>query len=360
MKPVQVSVMMPAYNAEAYIGDAIESVLAQEFADWELIIVNDGSTDQTASVVRRYADPRIRVINQPNGGEAAARNTALDYMQGQYIAFLDADDLWRPHHLALSVAYLQTHPEIQAMYTDGNFCDQDGRAQWPLSDYRRGPFEGWIFPEIVRASDVLGPPVCVVLQRSVIEANAFRFDPEIRVIGTDWDFMTRYAEVASFGYLPEKTILYRIHQANMTLHTNPNGRALSWARCREKAIHLQRFVECPADVRVAVYYDLLVNLLHNYPQRQQAILNGAEFSMLPAAQQARLLRLMAGRALSSGNYDLKTLKAWVQRARGLNPSDWRAHVLGAIVEASPSLGRVLLRAAKRYSSEAIWPLPFQS
>ncbi len=99
MEPGLVSVMMPAYNAERYIRPAMESLLAQTYSRWELIVVNDGSKDATAAIARSFDDPRIRVIDQPNGGEASARNTALRTMRGEFVAFLDADDAYLPEHL---------------------------------------------------------------------------------------------------------------------------------------------------------------------------------------------------------------------------------------------------------------------
>jgi glycosyltransferase involved in cell wall biosynthesis len=99
-----VSIMMPAYNAEAFIAQAIESVLAQTMTDWELIIVDDGSTDGTPAVTDRYQDPGIRVLRQPNGGESIARNTALQHMRGSLVAFLDADDVFLPSTAMATIA----------------------------------------------------------------------------------------------------------------------------------------------------------------------------------------------------------------------------------------------------------------
>ena len=92
---------MPVYNGELFIEQALDSLLAQSFQDWELIIVDDGSTDSTPFILNRYAvDPRIRVIRQNNAGEAGARNTGLDNMKGEYMAFLDADDIYLPSALS--------------------------------------------------------------------------------------------------------------------------------------------------------------------------------------------------------------------------------------------------------------------
>ncbi|HAP03774.1 MAG TPA: teichuronic acid biosynthesis glycosyl transferase, partial [Lachnospiraceae bacterium] len=92
----KVSIITPCYNGAKYIGETIESVLAQDYKDWEMLIVNDGSSDNSAEVISSYAekDPRIRLINQPNGGSANARNNGIRQATGRYIALLDADDLW--------------------------------------------------------------------------------------------------------------------------------------------------------------------------------------------------------------------------------------------------------------------------
>ncbi|GIV76503.1 MAG: hypothetical protein KatS3mg050_0897 [Litorilinea sp.] len=335
-----VSVMMPAYNAETYIGMAIESVLAQTYPHWELIVVNDGSADGTGPVAESFADPRVRVYHRPNGGEAAARNFALDQMRGEFVAFLDADDLFLPEHLALTVAHLQRHPEHGGVYTDGHYCDGAGVRLEKLSSHRRGPFTGDIFAEVVRASDVFGPPICVVLRRQVVVAHDLRFDPEI-VIGPDWDFLTRFAAVTHFGYVDQATCRYRVHQTNVTVRTDARRRALYLARCREKAIHLPRFAECPVDVQVAAFYDLLVEQLAGYPERQSQATAWPQFALLPRNEQARLLRLMASQALLRRG-DRQAVARWLAEARRLNPADVQAALLSAFFQFNPRLCRLLL------------------
>ncbi len=114
-----VSIMMPAYNAEQFLAEAMESVLAQTYSNWELLVVNDGSTDDTAVIAAQFTDPRIQLIHKENGGESSARNMALEHSQGAFIAYLDADDAWLPHHLETLAGYLQAHPERDAVYADG-------------------------------------------------------------------------------------------------------------------------------------------------------------------------------------------------------------------------------------------------
>ena len=109
MKQNLVSIITPMYNAEKYVAQTIESVLAQTYSDWEMIIVNDGSKDNCAEIVKEYTqkDKRIKLINQPNSGSASARNNALRNAVGQYICFLDADDLWDNNFLEKQINFLK-------------------------------------------------------------------------------------------------------------------------------------------------------------------------------------------------------------------------------------------------------------
>ena len=108
----QVSIIIPTYNRADTIMRAVDSVLAQTFSDWELIIVNDGSTDNTAELLTGL-DSRIKIINQPNGGVTTARNTGLRHASGEFFAFLDSDDQWRNYHLELCLTFFNAHPQAK-------------------------------------------------------------------------------------------------------------------------------------------------------------------------------------------------------------------------------------------------------
>ena len=118
VNPPAVSVILPAYNAEVFITEAVESVRAQTFSDYELIAVNDGSTDRTGEILDDLAKgfPAMRVIHQENKGLAGARNAAIAAMRGEYIALLDADDLWLPEKLQRCMDYLREHPDESEVY----------------------------------------------------------------------------------------------------------------------------------------------------------------------------------------------------------------------------------------------------
>lgn len=128
MKDTLVSIITPLYNGERFIAQTIESVLAQTYTDWEMIIINDGSTDRSEEIVRQYTDcdPRIRLYSQPNGGSAAARNNGIRRAEGRYIALLDADDLWEPFFLESQLALMREHNAL-LVYGSHKRIDETGR-----------------------------------------------------------------------------------------------------------------------------------------------------------------------------------------------------------------------------------------
>ncbi|HTP29385.1 MAG TPA: glycosyltransferase family A protein, partial [Anaeromyxobacteraceae bacterium] len=121
-KPPVVSVVIPAYNAEAYVAAAVDSVLAQSFRDFELIAVDDGSSDSTGARLRAYRDS-LRYIRQPNGGVSRARNRGVEESQGRWVAFLDADDVWLPGKLGKQMGALRDRSDCRACYTAVTVAD---------------------------------------------------------------------------------------------------------------------------------------------------------------------------------------------------------------------------------------------
>src|SRR2546426_189289 len=130
--PSCVSVVIPVYNGEQYLADAIQSVRDQTYQNVEVIVVDDGSTDGSADVAKKFGEA-IRYVHQSNGGVGKARNTGIAAARGAYLAFLDQDDLWLPDKLAVQVAYLDSHPEVGAVYCQ---CQVMGNAEL-RSDHMR-------------------------------------------------------------------------------------------------------------------------------------------------------------------------------------------------------------------------------
>jgi hypothetical protein len=221
--------------------------------------------------------------------------------------------------------------------------DERGARLTSLQSRRRGPFEGRIYEEVVRASDVFGPPGCVVLRHGLVSTHQLRYDRRI-VIGPDWDFFIRYAALATFGHLGERTYLYRVHQSNITAQVDQTRRAAYLALCREKALGMSSFGACTVETRAAVFYDLLVNLLRGRSDRRALMLDSGPFSALPSKEQARLLRLTAAEAMTHRDADDAAIGRWLDRAASLDRRDWRAAVLAGLHRLSPALCGRLVRA----------------
>jgi hypothetical protein len=239
------------------------------------------------------------------------------------------------------VGYFLQHAQVDGVYTDGFYIDQAGNRLQTLSSRRRGPFQGNLFEEVVYGSDVFGPPACVVLRTNLISKYGLRFDENI-VIGPDWDFFTKYADLAIFGYIDQITCLYRLHTSNISIRTGLEKRAFEHAKCRINAIRMKNFNNCSLKVRVGVFYDLLVKLLIDFPQQQMEITQWPEFTSLPQKEQARLFRLIATKSMTYGK-DQSHLPYWLDKSRRLNPTDWRAMLLSLIFLIHPKLLRMLLR-----------------
>lgn len=149
-EPQLISLIMAAYNEEKYVEEAIRSVLDQSYPHWELIVVNDGSTDRTADIVSGFSDPRIRLFNQANAGIGSARNLALKHVRGTILGILDADDVLPENSLAARVALLESNPEVDIV--DGLMIEMDETLTRKLRTFRP-TFRGVPFQELVRLSE---------------------------------------------------------------------------------------------------------------------------------------------------------------------------------------------------------------
>lgn len=335
-----VSVLMPAYNAERFVCAAITSVLTQSYSAWELVIVDDGSTDATPEAVQSFADVRIAVVRQDNQGEAAARNRALSEARGQFIAFLDADDIYLPSALEKMVDHLNNAPNVDVVYSDGYYCDEHTRPLMRLSDHRPGLYVGNILEPLVLSSSVIAAINCTMTRKSTIDRHGVRFDPTM-VIGPDWDFWIHLARHACFAYLDVPTCMYRVHQMNITKRAGIRRRNDDLVRGRLKIMNSDWFSTLSLATRRQFFYNLLVELLGDEPDQQRFVLSMQPFRVLPPAVQAELLRLIASSYLSrrkETEFSVRCLK----ESLDLQPSDRKGRVLFALARSSPSSAAALL------------------
>ena len=202
----RVTAIVPVYNGAATIAEAIDSALAQSYRDLEVIVVNDGSTDATAEVLRRY-EGRIKVIDRKNGGIAAARNTGVAVTQSEYLAFLDCDDIWAPTMVERTVAALDDNRDCVLAYTNCAVIDSDGH------DLRSALVGAGVdhAPTLDEMLSRLWPimPSAVIMRRSIFDACG-GFSEEFRSYGfEDVIFWLRVREEGAFHYLPECLVKWR-------------------------------------------------------------------------------------------------------------------------------------------------------
>jgi len=206
----KISVIIPTYNRAAYLPDAIESVLAQSLRDYEIIVIDDGSTDVTRRVLQPWIDAgQIRYIRQENRGVSAARNRGIAAARGGYIAFLDSDDLFAADKLEKQAALLDADPGVGLAHGGFRRVDMDGRL---LAERDTSGLDGNVYPKMLLDWSVLIPPSCVMLRAAVL-AETGGFDPAMRW-GEDIDLWRRVARRYRFAALPEILTTMRVHAEN--------------------------------------------------------------------------------------------------------------------------------------------------
>ena len=208
MKIPRISVLMPAYNSEQYIAEAIESILNQTFTDFEFIIINDGSTDNTAKIVKEYAkkDKRIKFIdNEQNQGFIATLNQCLDIATGKYVAKMDSDDISLPDRFSAQVEFLDSNP-------DYGMCGA-GYETFGVKRYTV------LNPEYVGVLDFLRGCITTIFmaRRDIIEQNHLRFNKEY-FAAEDYDFYVRFVRVSKIYNIQRVLYKYRLHQSSAS-HT---------------------------------------------------------------------------------------------------------------------------------------------
>ena len=213
MKPL-VSIIIPSYNARPWVCEAVDSVLAQTYPDYEIIVVDDGSTDGSGELLRQRYGKQIRYVYQVNRGLSGARNTGLDHADGAYIQFLDADDLLLPEKLERQVAFLEDHPEIGIVYS-GCLCFYESQPEKHFPSPRQSRYcSGHILAQMVEGG-FIRPHMPLVRRSCINRVGRFK---EYLTSAEDYDFWLRTARAGIlFHYLGgEPLVLYRVRSDSMS------------------------------------------------------------------------------------------------------------------------------------------------
>jgi len=207
----KVSVIIPTYNAGKFVREAVDSVLNQAYEDYEIIVVDGGSVDNTRELLSSYGE-KIRFIRQTDRGVAAARNVGILNSKGEYVAFLDADDQWLSQKLKLQVKYLDEHPAVGLVFSDA-WCITGGE---PLpSDFHfvkrtsqiSKPFSGKVFDKLFVRNFI--PCLSVLVRRTCLDKVGL-FDTDLS-LAEDYDLWLRVARITSVHYIDQPLAIYRKH-----------------------------------------------------------------------------------------------------------------------------------------------------
>jgi len=224
--PMKVSVVIPTYNRGTLVRQALCSVLFQTYQKFEIIVVDDGSTDQTSQEIKPLlADRRVRYLKQEHAGVARARNKGIESASGDLISFLDSDDLWKPYKLEYDINFLRNHPKVGAVFGDlekqngeefiYSFMRATARFSKLLSP---APLPGGMIIDartmyLFLLQEVPIKPTALTIRREALNL-AGRFD-ESFVSGEDWEFLLRLARVTQFGYIDRPLAVLRVSQDSL-------------------------------------------------------------------------------------------------------------------------------------------------
>jgi glycosyltransferase involved in cell wall biosynthesis len=204
----KVSVVIPAFNTETFIAHTIQSVFDQTYLDYEIIAVDDGSTDRTVEVLRRFV-PRVKVLTKANAGPASARNLAIQNSTGEYIAFLDSDDLWVADKLEVQTAFLDRHPHIGLVFSEALMFSEEDRQRRIQS--KIGFTANPTFSFLLLGNYI--PNSSVVIRRDCVEKVGLLNES---LIGTeDHEYWMRIARSFPIAGIPKPLVYYRIREGNL-------------------------------------------------------------------------------------------------------------------------------------------------
>jgi glycosyltransferase involved in cell wall biosynthesis len=211
-----ISIVMPVYNRQEYVGATIESILAQKYTNWELWVMDDGSDDGTPAIVKKQvaADPRIRYVAHPHIGiTGKLKNEGIALSGGDLVCFMDSDDLWPPQKLSRQLEAMRKYPEAGFSFTNGyNFRQTTGIVESYFYNQRQGEYYGDFFKEVCTGETGIRFPTLMVWKHALTAENAF----EERRVFSDFSFIANLAEHYKGVAVYELLLQRRIHEGNAT------------------------------------------------------------------------------------------------------------------------------------------------
>lgn len=213
-QPPRTSVIITSYNYAEYLPVAMASVLSQTDQDLELLVVDDGSTDDSVAVAQTFQDPRVVVLAGSHRGIGSTRNRGVRVARGRYIAFLDADDLWTPDKLTVQCRWLESHPHTGCVYSRFGVIDVDAQILSRGHSCFGSKPSGWILRQLL-VGNCIGTPSTICVRRELFERERLRFD-ETDTFAEDWHFYLSMACRTEISYIPRTLAYHRQHARNIS------------------------------------------------------------------------------------------------------------------------------------------------
>lgn len=262
----KVSVIIPTCNRARYLVDAIDSVLNQTYQDFDLIIVDDGSTDDTREAVKKYAGLKVRYFYKENSGISSTRNFGIKKAESEFIAFLDSDDMWYPDKLFLQVEYLNKNSHIYLCNTDVEFINGEKQTLGYSNRRQKHPVDGMIFKYVFKHHGVVMSSI--VIRRKVFEKIGM-FDENLP-IGEDTDLFLRIARSFGIGLIAQPLMKRRIHNMNISKDVNTHSYRLRVIKkiLEQEEKFTKENKKLINDVSVGIYVDYIEDLLQDNKFKQ--------------------------------------------------------------------------------------------
>lgn len=257
-----VSVVIPTYNAAELLPEAVESVLSQTYRDFEIVVVDDGSTDETPAVMEEYAED-VRYIRKENGGSASARNRGIEEARGEYVAFLDADDRWRPAKLETQMDAHAADPTLAWSYTGARLVDHETEEILFRKCQTRRRYGGDILRKLLRGNFVT--PSTTLIERRVFDEVGTFDESSLHRISEDWDLWLRIAARYPIKYIDEPLVEMRQHTGRKTQTMDLDAALESRLAIINKAV--ERTPERLGDLHDVARADLYVRIGRKWMSR---------------------------------------------------------------------------------------------
>ncbi|NJL09745.1 MAG: glycosyltransferase [Calothrix sp. SM1_7_51] len=266
----KISVIIPAYNSAKTIKETINSVLSQTFTDFELIVINDGSQDETLAIVQQITDSRLKVFSYSNQGANISRNLGFSHAIGEYISFLDADDIWTANKLELQLNALENNPEAAVAYSWTDYIDENGKI---IFSGRQQTFNGNVYEQLLIGNFLENGSNPLIRKNAFIEAG--KFDEQLSA-GQDWDMWLRLAAKFQFVAVPQVQILYRVSANSLSTNLARQEKACVYVLNKALKSSPESLQYTKAISLTNLYKYLTWKALH-YPLNRQKALAGAKF-----------------------------------------------------------------------------------